>query len=212
MSKSATEPKEGSRPKDRIFTIGHSNNSIEHFLSLLEQHNIDVVVDVRSSPFSKFANQFNKQNLDLSIANARKKYLFLGRELGGMPKDDIYYDDEGFVLYWKIAESELFQHAISRICKGIASYTVALMCGEENPSNCHRRLLVGRVLNGYGAELLHIRGSGLVQTDDELEDDSGRSARQLNIFAEPNEQKLWRSSQPVAVKKRQIDSSAPSEQ
>lgn len=200
-----THKKENSESiqKPKIFTIGHSNNSTEHFLSLLDMHHIDVVVDVRSSPFSKFATHFNKQTLEVAISNAAKKYLFLGRELGGMPKDEIYYDDEGFVLYWKIAESELFQQAISRVRKGIASYTVALMCGEENPSNCHRRLLIGRVLKEHGVELLHIRGSGLVHTDEDLEDNTKQSAKQLTIFAELEDEQVWRSSQPI--RKPQLD-------
>ncbi len=197
-----------STPAEKIFTIGHSNHPIENFLSLLEKHEIDVVVDARSSPFSKFSPQFNQQNLKLSIRVAGRKYLFLGLELGGMPRDSSFYDNEGYVLYWKIAESELFQQGIQRLRTGIAAYTVALLCGEEDPLHCHRRLLIGRVLRQLGVELIHIRGNGLVQTEAELE--SRASSKQLVIFSSANEeQRLWRSIQSVSPKKPQLGSFLP---
>jgi len=191
----------------KIFTIGHSNHPIEIFLSLLERHEIDVLVDTRSSPFSKFSPQFNQQNLKLSVREAGRKYLFLGLELGGKPKDSTFYDDEGYVLYWKIAESDLFQQGIQRLQNGIASYTVALLCSEEDPLHCHRRLLIGRVLRQQGVELLHIRGSGLVHTDPQLED--RKSSKQLAIFSATNEEQIWRSIQSVSQKKTQLSSFAP---
>lgn len=189
----------------RIFTIGHSNRRIADFLALLGEHEIDVLVDTRSSPFSKFAPQFNQQNLKLSVREAGKKYLFLGMELGGKPKDPIFYNDEGYVLYWKIAESDPFKHGITRIRAGIASYTVALLCSEEDPSHCHRRLLIGRVLRQFGIELLHIRGNGLIQAESELE--ASTNSNQLAIFGERNEEQPWRSIQSVSPRKPLVSSS-----
>jgi uncharacterized protein (DUF488 family) len=185
----------------KVFTVGHSNHPIDEFLHLLATHNIDVVVDVRSSPYSKFSPHYNQENLRLAVKNAGRKYLFLGRELGGMPKDPDLYDQEGYVLYWKIAESDLFEEGIERLQIGIASYTVALMCGEEDPSNCHRRRLVGRVLQGAGFEVLHIRGNGSVQTESELELANGTSTKQMTLFAGTNEEEPWRSVQPVLLRK-----------
>jgi uncharacterized protein (DUF488 family) len=182
---------------EKVFTIGHSNYALEHFLELLAAHHIDVIVDVRSSPFSKYSPHFNQDNLKLAIKNAGRKYLYLGRELGGMPKDSSYYDDEGYVLYWKLAESPLFVAGIERLRKGIASYTVALMCGEENPSHCHRRLLVGRALGDAGVSVLHIRSGVQVQTESELQALNGESTMQMTLFAADDLRKTWRSSHPV---------------
>ena len=44
-----------------------------------------------------------------------------------------------------------------------------MLCSEEDPSHCHRRLLVGRVLRQRKIEVQHIRGDGTVQAEDELE-------------------------------------------
>lgn len=109
----------------------------------------------------------------------------MGRELGGRPQDSEFYDAEGFVLYSQIAESPLFLEGIDRLMKGIKTYRVAVMCGEENPANCHRRLLVGRVLAKRGVSVRHIRGDGTIQDEDELareEYQSKGEQAQLSLF------------------------------
>jgi uncharacterized protein (DUF488 family) len=193
-------------PTSSVFTIGHSNHSIEDFLELLSKYDIDVVVDTRSSPFSKFSPHFNQDSLKNSVKLADKKYLFLGRELGGKPKQPFYYDEEGYVLYWKIAESEPFQMGIERLTRGIAKFTVALLCSEENPIHCHRRLLIGRVLQQAGVKIRHIRGSGSLQTEEDLEHLTGTSAKQMTFLSQ-DEDEPWRSIQSVLQRKPQLSSS-----
>ena len=129
-----------------IFTIGHSSLDMESFISLLKDNSIDIVVDVRSNPYSRYAPQFSKNNIQNTMETNSIKYLFLGKELGGKPESLEYYDSKGYVLYSKIAESIPFQKEIKRLLKGAKAYRIALMCSEENPANCHRMLLIGRVL------------------------------------------------------------------
>lgn len=157
-----------SQEKLTIFTVGHSNHSLEMFIDLLKSHKIDVLVDVRSKPFSRFSAQFNKEELKNAVQASGIKCVFLGREIGGRPESSEFYDVEGFVLYSRLAESTLFHEGIDRLIKGIKTYRVAVMCSEENPVNCHRRLLVGRVLAKRGVSVRHIRGDGTVQDEDEL--------------------------------------------
>lgn len=168
---------------------------MESFLAQLAKFNIEAIVDVRSSPYSKYTPHFSQDNLKLSLKNAGLKYVFLGKELGGMPKDESFYDDEGHVLYWKIAESELFKRAIERVRNGSTLYTIALMCGEENPSGCHRRLLVSRVLREQGIEVGHVRGSGEVHSEFDLEAQE-KPSEQLTIFSVASEEP-WRSKHRV---------------
>ena len=61
---------------------------------------------------------------------------------------------------------------ISRLEKEILARTVALLCSEEDPSHCHRRLLVGWALEARGFTLQHIRGDGSIQTEDEMTADT----------------------------------------
>src|SRR5215469_13535814 len=91
-----------------IFSIGHSNQSIEAFLALLQQHQIQVLVDVRSSPYSKYVPQFNSTPLADAVRQVGVKYMFMGRELGGRPDGNEFYDADGHVLYNRVAEASLF--------------------------------------------------------------------------------------------------------
>jgi len=71
-----------------LFTIGHSNHSLDRFIELLLAHRLSNVADVRSSPYSKYTPQFNKDVLDSALRNANIDYIFLGRELGAQRSED----------------------------------------------------------------------------------------------------------------------------
>jgi uncharacterized protein (DUF488 family) len=185
------------RTTGRLFSIGHSNHPLERFLALLLQNRIEVLVDARSHPYSRFAPHFATASLKEAVTSAGIKYLFMGKELGGRPDGDEFYDKDGHVLYWRVAETQLFLDGIERLENGIAKYRVALMCSEENPSVCHRRLLVGRVLAARGIEFEHIRGNGRVQTEKEVraDEERRRTDGQIEFFGEPPRDNAWRSVQ-----------------
>jgi uncharacterized protein (DUF488 family) len=151
-----------------IFTIGHSNHGLKQFVTLLKDNSIDVVVDIRSRPYSRFAPHFNKAALQDSLHAHGIRYLFLGDKLGGRPGDRRFYDSEGHVLYARISETPEFHEGVDSLIKGCNEYRPALMCSEENPLNCHRYLLVGRFLENRGVTIIHIRGDGSQQSEKEL--------------------------------------------
>ena len=190
----------------RLLTIGHSNHPIDRFLDLLRLFSVEVVVDTRSHPHSNFSPQFDRAPLDAALRDAGIRYVYLGRELGGRPQDPASYDDKGHVLYDKVAESTAFRAAIARLQAGIERHRVALLCAEENPAECHRRLLVGRVLASQGVIIEHIRGDGTLQPESELAMDGG-DTNQMSLFQEV-EASPWRSTQSVSPKKRRSNSSA----
>jgi uncharacterized protein (DUF488 family) len=156
-------------PALSVWSIGHSNKSFEAFLALLEQHDIAVVADVRSAPYSRYAVHFNGPVLKPALEAQGVKYVYLGKQIGGMPKDPSLYDDEGHTRYDLIASSESFKNGIERLMTGIQKYRVAIMCGEENPTGCHRRNLIAPALRAHGIEVLHIRGTGELQTEEDLQ-------------------------------------------
>jgi uncharacterized protein (DUF488 family) len=185
-----------------VLTVGHSNHPLERFVALLMSHEVEAVADVRSHPYSRFAPQFNREVLAASLADEGIKYVFLGRELGGRPKDAEYYDDKGHVLYGRVARSPLFRGGIARLENGLSRCRLALMCSEEDPTGCHRRLLVTRVLNDRGVEVLHVRGDGSVQRECDL--DGGAQGDIFNGF----EEAAWRSTRSVSPKRAPLSSSA----
>jgi len=182
-----------------LFTIGHSNHETDRFVKLLRDHHIDILIDTRSHPYSKYSAQFNKDILRQVLTRNRIQYSFMGDSLGGRPKSPDFYDEQGHVRYDLIAQAPRFLTALDSILDGAKRSRLALLCSEEDPTHCHRRRLVGRVLLQRGARLLHIRGDGMLQEECELSaDPADASDAQLRLFgAEP---KPWRSTQPVLSK------------
>jgi uncharacterized protein (DUF488 family) len=170
-------------------------------------HGVQVIVDVRSQPYSKYATQFNQEVLKIGFQNVGFRYIYLGRELGGRPEGDEFYDRDGHVLYERVAATLHFNEGLRRLEKGIAEYEVAMLCAEENPAACHRRLLVGRVLLNRGVRVEHIRGNGQLQSEDEIEAERNRRRDQLGLF-QTAEAEPWKSIPSLPRKKRPSNSSA----
>ncbi len=153
---------------------------------LLKQHGIDVVADVRSQPYSRFSPHFRQNALRELLAEAGLGYVYLGRELGGRPPETEFYDDAGNVLYGQLAQTERFAEGLRRLRDGAATQHVAVMCSEENPTRCHRRLLITCALlsEQEPPSVAHIRGDGRLVREDELAPRDATSGQQLNIFEE----------------------------
>lgn len=145
-----------------IFTVGHSTQPIESFIALLKKHSISAVADVRSSPYSRHAPHFNTDTLKNELKKHGIAYVFLGRELGARSEDESCYNDNT-VSYRKLAKTSLFLSGIQRVEDGSLRYRVALMCSERDPTECHRTILVSRVLQERGAQVSHILGDGTLE-------------------------------------------------
>lgn len=193
-------------PRPRIYTVGHSNRTLEEFVALIKQHEIEVLVDVRSQPYSRYTPQFNGASLKETAPAAGVRYLFLGKELGGRPEGHRFYDADGRVLYNVVAEAPLFLSGIERLKVGIQRYRVAILCAEEDPTGCHRRLLVGRVLTGQGIPVVHIRGDGRMQSEEQLQEAAHDG--QLSLFG-AQEVREWKSIRSVLPKEPRPASSEP---
>ncbi|MCO5996280.1 DUF488 domain-containing protein [Actinoallomurus rhizosphaericola] len=142
-----------------IFTIGHSTHSFSSFLSLLRKHEITAVADVRSMPASRFASQFNRDSAKRNLGESGIEYVFLGEELGARSNDATCYVD-GRVAYSRLAQTPEFAKGIERLLKGMQTERIAIMCTEQEPLDCHRAILVARVLSMHGVAIDHIHGDG----------------------------------------------------
>jgi len=200
-----------SQDKKCVFTIGHSNHDEPTFVNLLKKHQIDVVADVRSQPYARYATHFNADQIQPALTEAGIRYVFLGRQLGGRPDGPDFYDADGHVLYDRVAVSTPFEQGIERLIKGVERYRVAIMCGEENPLECHRNLLVGRVLAQRGIEVWHIRGDGRLQQQIELDREATTgNPHQQSLFEELEDIEVqpWKSIRSALPKPQPPDSSA----
>ena len=193
-----------------IYTIGHSNHSQDAFLNLLRANGIEVLVDTRSAPYSKYATQFNAPELKPTMAEEGISYIYLGFALGGKPRREKSYDTNEHALYDRIARTESFRLGIAELEGTAERHRVAIMCAEENPTDCHRRLLIGEVLQSRGYEIRHIRGNGRIQTEAELRsahEFAHKRQPQFALFAE--ERASWKYTRLVSPRKAQSSSLKP---
>lgn len=153
----------------RVLTIGHSTLDLLPFLNMLEKAGVTAIADVRSSPVSRRFPHFDGESLKVSLRDHGIKYVPLGKELGGRPRANRLYCD-GVADYEKMAREPDFLEGIGRVIKGASEHTIALMCSEHNPLDCHRCLLVGRALADRNVNLGHILGSGRIAEQHEIEE------------------------------------------
>ena len=191
-----------------VYTVGHSDHQIEDLFRLLENHHIQAVADVRSSPYSQYVPHFNKDALEQALKEHGFMYVFLGHLVGGRPEGDEFYEEEDHVRYDKLAGSPEFKQGIERIVEGISKYRVALLCGEENPTDCHRRLLIGRVLAAKGVAVNHIRRNSSVQSEEDLTaEERDRKTKGQETLFDFREEKAWRSTRSVSPRRAPKSSS-----
>jgi uncharacterized protein (DUF488 family) len=126
-----------------LFTIGHSNHPLPRFLELLALHGIALVCDVRSTPYSRFNPQFNREPLQAALEAGGVHYLYLGESLGGKPREPGYPTDDA-ARFALIAASDRFRAGVDRLIKESRARRTAVMCAEKDPARCHRSHLVCR--------------------------------------------------------------------
>ena len=177
-----------------VWTVGHSNHELDEFAQLVSSEQIEFLVDVRSFPYSRYTPHFNRDELEVEMTRRGMRYLFMGEELGGRPTSEDHYDAKGHALYGPMSEEAAFTPAVERLIEGARSHRIALVCSEGDPHNCHRRLLVGKVLTDRGVELRHILPDGTIRTELSvaLSDDHA----QCSLFAE---EAPWRSTQSLSL-------------
>ncbi len=153
----------------QLFTIGHSNHTLEGFISLLQQHGVTALADVRSHPYSRFLPHFNRAALKEALAREEIHYVFLGQELGARPNNRECYVD-GKAVYEKIAATDTFHQGIQKILKGLEKYRIALMCAEKDPLTCHRTILVCNHLRHFNLHINHILKNGDLESHSQIEE------------------------------------------
>ena len=128
-----------------IFTLGHSNRKIDDFLELLKINGIEMLVDIRRFPTSKW-EQFKRENLKNTLEAAGVGYEYLGRELGG-------YRTGGYLKWMKTA---MFKKGVRKLLALAREHSTVIMCAEKLPWMCHRRFLSAHLEKLGEAQIIHI--------------------------------------------------------
>lgn len=173
----------------QLYTIGHGNITFDAFLALLTAQQIELLVDVRSAPYSRYVPHFNQNALQHALSAAQIKYSFAGAQLGGRPTDPTCYRDGQvpdpkmerakylkLVDYAEVAKRPFYLAGIERLLSLSDQFRTVVMCSEENPDHCHRSALIQKTLLERGVAVFHIRQSGdvtqagLTASTEELKD------------------------------------------
>lgn len=162
----------------QLFSIGHSNASIEKFLALLKQHEIGLLADVRSQPYSRYNPHFGREALKQAVMADGIKYVFLGDRIGGKPADSSLLLPNGKVDYDKLSATEVFRNGIDQLLQLADTNTVSFMCAEADYKHCHRYWLITRTLVERGVEVQHILHTGEIVSSNAAEFESS----QLSLF------------------------------
>jgi uncharacterized protein (DUF488 family) len=153
----------------KLYTIGYSTYELSSFINVLKKYKIDVIVDVRSSPFSSFYSEYNKDNLRNVLKKNGLKYLFLGDNLGARINAPECYQNDGKAIYEKISKHPIFKEGLQRLKKGVEIYNVVLLCAEKDPINCHRNILVCRNIKSENLDIIHILSNGELENNNVTE-------------------------------------------
>ncbi|MFN3920601.1 MAG: DUF488 family protein [Methylohalobius sp.] len=145
-----------------IYTIGHSNHSLEAFLGLLTQHGITALADVRSVPYSRRHPDYNREVLQDWLKAHGIAYVFLGDQLGGRSRDPGDFAGER-IDYGRLRAKEGFRAGIERLLQGREQCRIVLLCAEKDPLNCHRGLLIAPELEKRNVPVGHILADGCLE-------------------------------------------------
>lgn len=135
-----------------IYTLGYGNRKFGDFISLLKKHNVDIVIDVRRFPKSKYP-EYMKENLELELPKLGIRYAFMGDTLGGFRRG-----------YKKYMKTEAYMKGIKNLLDLTKQGKVAIMCLERSPKGCHRRY-ISQTLKELDVKVVHI-----IKDDQVLED------------------------------------------
>lgn len=151
-----------------IFTIGHSNRSLEAFIAVLETARINTLVDIRAYPTSTRHPHFDSKPLRETLDVHNIIYHWAGRQLGGYRKPALSsihssLTNSSMRAFADHMDTDVFQQGASQLIKLTRTSNICLMCAERMPSDCHRRLIADYLL------LQNIRVVHLLQADQQEE-------------------------------------------
>lgn len=154
-----------------IYTIGHSNYTMERLIDMLEYYNINCVVDIRGTPYSKYNIQFDKEAIRYTLTNAGFVYIYMEKELAAKRIRKNSYNNEGYSNFEEVIKEEEFKRGVERLKNGCEKgYKIILLGAMQDPIRCHRSILVGRELVKNDFDVKHILDDYSIVTQDDIEE------------------------------------------
>lgn len=154
-----------------IYTIGHSNYPVERLIDMLKYHEINCVIDIRGTPYSRYNIQYNKETIAHTLKEAGFIYIYMAKEFAANRENKASYNKEGYSDFQKVISEEEFLSGIERLKVGCKKgYKIALIGAMQDPIRCHRSILVGRYLRTGGFNVKHILDDYSLASQENIEE------------------------------------------
>lgn len=182
MDSPRQSPNHGPSATWPVFTVGYGARTLDDLVSLLQAHDIALLVDVRSAPYSRYKPEFSKDALERELKQRGMRYVYLGDALGGRPADpDCYVDDK--VDYERVKQKDFYRAGIERLQTAWRrGLRFVVMCSEGKPEQCHRSKLIGESLDALAIPVAHIDENDRVCSQEEVIE--RLTAGQLSLFGD----------------------------
>ena len=155
---------------DTLYTIGYSGFKIQDFINTLHSKDISLVIDVRSTPYSQYFSDYNRENLEYLLKQENIHYRNYVDEFGARQGDRQYYSNTGYLDFELYAKAPSFLSGIHKLRQTMAKgYTFTLMCAEKDPLICHRTILIARAFYNEGYKVIHLLPNNIAMTQEEVE-------------------------------------------
>lgn len=153
-----------------IYTIGYRGFDIDDFIVVLLDHQVNILIDVRSKPYCKHHPWYDKPTLEETMKKVGIDYQNYIHEFGGRQEDECLYDETGVISYEAFAASKQFQSGVEKVRRHLSKgNTITFMCAEEEPLECHRAIMVARAFHESGYPVIHLLPGHREKTHSELE-------------------------------------------
>lgn len=154
-----------------IYTIGHSNYPMERLIDMLRHYDINCVVDIRGTPYSKYNVQYDKENFRETLIKLGFTYIYMGKEFAANRINKVSYNSEGYSDFEKVVKEEDFLNGIKRLKLGCEKgYKIAILGAMQDPIRCHRAILMGKALIENDFNVKHILHDYSLGTQQEIEE------------------------------------------
>lgn len=155
-----------------IFTIGHSNYKMEKLIDMLRYYNINCVVDIRGTPYSKYNVQYNKETIKDTLIKEGFVYIYMAKEFAAKREKKESYNKEGYSDFERVINEDDFKNGIERLKIGCEKgYRIVLLGAMQDPIRCHRSILVGRALVDNSFIVKHILDDYSIALQSDIEAD-----------------------------------------
>ena len=156
--------------KPVIYTVGHSTHPLDFFLEMLKAFSVNYLIDVRSIAASSYNPQYNKEAISNFLRNNGITYKHFGLEFGARYTDPDLLDEDGKVNFELVRKSWNFKNGIDHLTLAMnEGFTIALMCSESDPLECHRFSMISIALQKEDIEVRHILKDKTIRLNTQLE-------------------------------------------